>query len=109
MSLRIPSPSRFGLRILALAVGCLWVAGIAIGLPILLNYENRPAPTGSSPEIWPKDSAVQRVSSLPTLALFGHPHCPCTRATIGELALIMARLKGQLTANVIFIKPLRML
>jgi hypothetical protein len=105
VSLRI-STSRFGLRVLTcVALGLLWVVGIAVGMPILINYENRPAPPGTAPEIWPKDSRIQRVPSLPTLVIFGHPHCPCTRATIGELALIMTRLKGQLSASVVFIKP----
>jgi hypothetical protein len=34
-----------------------------------------------------------------------HPHCPCTRATIGELASIMAHSQGRLTAYVLFLKP----
>jgi hypothetical protein len=105
MSLRISRPSRLSLRISTLVLGFLWVAGIAVGMSILLNYENRPARTGTSTDIWPIDSAIQRVPSSPTLVLFAHPHCPCTRASIGELALIMARLRGQLTANVIFIRP----
>lgn len=105
MSLRISRPSRLSLRISTLVIGLLWVAGIAVGMCILLNYENRPARTGTSTDIWPTDSAIQRVPSSPTLVLFAHPRCPCTRASIGELALIMARLRGQLTANVIFIRP----
>jgi hypothetical protein len=34
-----------------------------------------------------------------------HPHCPCTRATIGELAELMAHCQGRLTAYVLFLKP----
>jgi hypothetical protein len=106
VSLRPSNPSRFGLRVFTcFSLGILWVVGIAVGMPILINYEYRPAPAATAPEIWPKDSGIERVRSLPTLVLFGHPQCPCTRATIGELALLMTRLNGQLTANVIFIKP----
>lgn len=34
-----------------------------------------------------------------------HPHCPCSRASIGELALLMAEVPGRVNANVLFIKP----
>jgi hypothetical protein len=88
-----------------MACGLMWAGATAAGTRAMLNYENRPGPAGESPKVWPADSAIQRPSGLPMLVVFGHPHCPCTRATIGELALIMARLKGQLSAEVVFIKP----
>jgi hypothetical protein len=37
--------------------------------------------------------------------MFAHPHCPCTRASLGELALIMARFQGKLDAHVLFYRP----
>ena len=94
--------------LLCLGLGVVWLVGIAAGTRILLDYENRPATAHRSPERWPKDSAIARLPKVPALVLFAHPQCPCTRATLGELALLMARLKGQLTANVIFIRPKEM-
>jgi hypothetical protein len=37
--------------------------------------------------------------------MLAHPHCPCTRASIGELALLMAHVQGRLTATVLFLSP----
>jgi len=37
--------------------------------------------------------------------MLAHPHCPCTRASVGELASIMAHSQGRLTAYVLFLKP----
>src|SRR5882724_1733252 len=37
--------------------------------------------------------------------MFAHPRCPCTRATLGELELVMARCEGLLNAHVVFIRP----
>jgi hypothetical protein len=37
--------------------------------------------------------------------MLAHPHCPCTRASIGELALLMAHSQGRVTAYVLFLKP----
>jgi hypothetical protein len=91
--------------LLCLGLGVVWLIGIAGGTRILIDHENRPAAAHQSPEMWPKDTSIPRPTGLPALVLFAHPQCPCTRATLGELALLMTRLKGQLTANVIFIKP----
>jgi hypothetical protein len=37
--------------------------------------------------------------------MFAHPRCPCTRASIGELALLMAGSQGLVNAHVLFVKP----
>ena len=34
-----------------------------------------------------------------------HPHCPCTRATLGELAVLMARVQKRVNAVVVFVVP----
>jgi hypothetical protein len=37
-----------------------------------------------------------------------HPHCPCSRASIGELALLMAHCQGRVDAQVLFLQPAEM-
>jgi hypothetical protein len=37
--------------------------------------------------------------------MLAHPHCPCTRASLGELARLMAQAQGRVTAYVLFVKP----
>jgi hypothetical protein len=37
--------------------------------------------------------------------MLAHPHCPCTRASVSELAQIMAESQGKLSAYVLFMKP----
>jgi hypothetical protein len=54
---------------------------------------------------WPSVSVVARQAGKPTLLMFAHPHCPCTRASIGELAQIMAHAVGKVNAYVLFVKP----
>jgi hypothetical protein len=34
-----------------------------------------------------------------------HPQCPCSRATIGELADLMAKSEGRISAYVLFVRP----
>ena len=82
-----------------------WLAAIGVGLYFVLDYENTPGAGGESFREWPAESRLSRTSGLPTLVLMVHPHCPCSRATIGELALLMAEGKGLVAANVVFVKP----
>jgi hypothetical protein len=34
-----------------------------------------------------------------------HPHCPCSRASIGELSILMTRSRSRMTAFVLFVEP----
>lgn len=91
-------------HLLGLAV-LLWCAGVSLGAAKLLRYENTPGELASAPGVWPAGSKIQRMRGLPTVVVMGHPYCPCTRATIGELALLMTRLRGKATAVVSFVHP----
>jgi hypothetical protein len=37
--------------------------------------------------------------------VFAHPHCPCTRASLVELNLLMQNLQGKLGVYVLVVKP----
>jgi hypothetical protein len=45
--------------------------------------------------------SLARETVRPTLLVFAHPQCPCTRATIGELDRIVARCSTKLRTIVI--------
>ena len=83
----------------------LWLFTAGVGLRLILAYENSPGRSGISPTEWPADSQITPRQGMPTLVMMIHPHCPCSRASIGELALIMAEGQGRLDAHVVFVKP----
>ena len=72
---------------------------------MMLAYDNSPGIIAAAPTAWPAASHVSRQSGLPTLVMMVHPHCPCSRASIGELALLMAEMPGPVNARVLFVKP----
>jgi hypothetical protein len=82
-----------------------WLAAICAGSYVLLGYQNKAGESNAAPPGWPTQSKLPRPTNLPTLLLFSHPRCPCTRATVGELALVMARCSRRVSAVVIFTKP----
>jgi hypothetical protein len=92
-------------RWITLIAAVLWLSAITTGMAFMLRYSTSPGPTGVTPINWPVDSRIALDVNRPTLIMFAHPHCPCTRASIGELDQLMANCQGRLSAQVWFIKP----
>ena len=91
---------------LLLLVGCaLWLSATVVGTGFLWDYENTPGKASAAPARWPEASRLRLSDEGATLVLLAHPHCPCTRASIGELARLMAQAEGRVKAYVLFVKP----
>jgi hypothetical protein len=82
-----------------------WIIAVCAGLARVLRYENTPGLSEQTPPDWPRATHIPQPTGRLSLVLFAHPRCPCTRATMSELARIMARCKGKLEASVIFFSP----
>lgn len=87
------------------ALGTVWLAALAFGGRTLFRYETTPGRVGQVSSVWPGESIISAPTDKPTLLMFAHPHCPCTRASVGELAQIMAHALGKVHAYVLFVKP----
>ena len=92
-------------KILILALGLVWLGIVGAGMFLMLTYANSPGPAGSPPGTWPETSQVPHDPKLPTLLMFLHPHCPCSRASVGELALLMAHCQGRVAVHLLFLQP----
>jgi len=92
-------------RWLLIAMVAFWVLAIAAGMQKLETYELSPGIAAKPPLSWPADSQIPPAIGRDTLVLVAHPHCPCTRASIGELALIMAHCRNRVSAYVLFLSP----
>jgi len=90
---------------LAYAVGSLvWLALVCYGFESLLAYGAKPGPQVSPQNKWPGKSTLHRNTDSFTLVMFLHPQCPCSNATVSELALLLAHCRS-IEANVLFIRP----
>ena len=83
----------------------LWLSMICVGVGLLWGYQSTPGIAAAAQERWPADSRVRRATGRATLVMLAHPHCPCTRASLGELARLMAQARGRVSAYVLFVKP----
>lgn len=92
-------------RFILITACAAWALMTVVGLGLLWNYENAPGPVSVPPSRWPPDSRIRPATDRATLIMLTHPHCPCTRASIGELDRLMAQAQGRVTAYVLFLKP----
>ena len=71
----------------------------------LWAYDNAPGVAASAPQEWPGHTTLVRASDRPTLVLLAHPQCDCTRATLDELAEVLARAPRPPKTYVLFLRP----
>ncbi len=99
------SSRRLPPRFLWTAFGVLWLAGVLAGLSVLADYDNTPGVAAKAPSQWPTTSVLIRDTTRPTLIMLAHPRCVCTRASLSELAELIARSQHRPKTIIVFIKP----
>ena len=84
----------------------LWSFAIVGGFRVLVDYELRAGSAAvAPPDRWPANAGLRFEPTLAHLVMFAHPQCPCSRASVAELAAIMTRCGGKLRATVCFFAP----
>ena len=82
-----------------------WVLLVCAGYWTLFLYANTPGLPAEAKMNWPRDTPLETQPGLSTLIVFAHPHCPCSQATIGELARLMPALRGKMKSFVTIFSP----
>jgi hypothetical protein len=92
-------------RLLWLATLVLWTVGVGGGLHTLWSYENAAGPSADAPARWPETSRLPRPDGRPVLILALHPQCPCSRATVAELARLVAHTAAPFAIEALVVAP----
>ena len=92
-------------RGLAVAGAVAWLIAIAVGIRTVSTYATAPGPSGPAPRRWPQASRLTLRSAGPTIVMFVHPRCACSRASLSELNLIMNDARARAAAIVEFVRP----
>lgn len=92
-------------RLFWLLGGGLWLLLLAGGWYVLLRHEFTPGPDDRGSEHWPSRTELTRDPVRRTLVLFALRSCPCTRATLNELAEIQARAVEQVSVQIVLVSP----
>jgi hypothetical protein len=96
---------RLGARLAWIGLSLFWLTLVGTGLIMLWSYAETPGPLANAAPRWPVATRIERDRTRPTLMLFTHPHCACSRATLGELAVMMAHVQHRVSVHVLFYRP----
>jgi hypothetical protein len=99
-----PKPNR-RLSVGLLLAFLIWLGAVAGGTIAMVRYSEAPGTAAPTPDSWPASSTLLRDPHRPTLLMFLHPRCPCSRASVGELERLLASVDGKLDVCVAFIVP----
>jgi len=80
-----------------------WGVVVVSGILLLEAHAARPGDLGAPSVRWLVGSRIQVDHRRPTLLIFLHPHCPCSRASLGELAYIMDRCGERVSVHAILL------
>lgn len=83
----------------------LWALAVVAGMALLWRYKLTPVAPNDPPAQWPSESAIERDPGHPTLLMLVHPKCPCSRASLAELARLMDDTGGRAKAVALFVRP----
>lgn len=90
----------------ALLLGTLlWGAGVVGGFAWLGGYETTPGEAGAPARAWPDDAGLGLDARRPTMVVFLHPRCPCSRATAEGVERLAARHGGAARLFAVFFRP----
>jgi hypothetical protein len=99
-------PNAVGKRLVGLPLVVAWGISVVFGMYGLVRYQMTPAAVVSAPPArWPAGVSFEHSAGRSTLIMTLHPRCPCSRASLNELAEIMARSAGRLDARILFVQP----
>jgi hypothetical protein len=83
-----------------------WAVVVIAGMAGMVKYQVTPqAVAATAPERWPQTTRIVRDTSRPTLVMMLHPQCPCSRASVHELAQLIALAQGHAAVMVVFVQP----
>jgi hypothetical protein len=86
-------------------LGSCWLVAVGLGLWTLLDYQTTAGAVSALSQAWPAGTAVPLDPEKPTLVMFVHPLCPCSRASLHELQVLVTHGGQQVRSIVVFCKP----
>ena len=82
-----------------------WLMSASAGLLLVADYDSKPGHPARPPQQWPSGVSLTRASTKPTVLMFLHPRCPCSRASLFELARLAHGTPDALDLHVVLVQP----
>lgn len=90
------------------ALVALWLAAVLGGSWWLWRYKTEAGAEPATAGRWPVASGAAgpvRSTTRPTLVVFIHPECPCSRATLRELGRLLDAAGDKVATHIVFVRP----
>lgn len=82
-----------------------WLVACSASSVLVMSRDFQPGPVGPSLSTWPAETALVRSDQKTTVAVFLHPKCMCTRATVTQLMRTLETHPQVNVQVVIFVPP----
>jgi hypothetical protein len=82
----------------------LWLGAVIGGFAAALIHEQTPAESHEVVAHWPAQTVCVAPHGKPMLVVFIHPKCPCTRASLGEIAHLHRACGDRLDMQFVFLE-----
>lgn len=88
-----------------------WGCAVLLGMGLIVRYQSGPASSNAAiggaavNARWPAGLHIQPDALRATLIMTLHPRCPCSRASVRELAVLMARAGDRVATTVLMVQP----
>lgn len=83
----------------------IWIVLVTVGALASAHFAVAPAKVNPAPGSWPSESSLSLNPARPTLLVFLHPQCPCSRATVTELGVLLDRCPNMVDVQIVFVQP----
>lgn len=92
-------------RAILILAALLWAGTVVAAYRAIRLFETTPGEIATAPQTWPSTTRVAHTRGTWSLVMLVHPHCSCSRASMQELAEIVAHAPRDLETNVLVYRP----
>ena len=83
----------------------MWAVGLVAGFSWLMAYQTEAGAAAVPPGEWPADSGLPFDPQRSNFVIFAHPKCPCTRATLDELEVVLTQRRTEIQSTLCVFDP----
>lgn len=83
----------------------IWLLSVPAASAAVWKFKMTAGDTAAAPEEWPSSIGLTPDAARPTLVMTVHPKCPCSQASVAELARIAMTVTPPIRAYVVFVEP----
>ena len=85
----------------------IWASVVIVGIGLTADFQLRPTSsaaqsTQEAPARFPDSLQLAQANDIPTLVMFLHPFCPCSRASLSEMRKLLTECRNDVTTYIFF-------